>query len=226
MNMKTKLCLAACLLLISSFCYAQCDFYLFQANKKITMGVYDNKGKLTGKLVYKISDVKKSGSSYTSNYVSEIFDKKDKLIGSSTGSVNCDGEKLMMDMKMALPTNSAFTDVKIKSNSSSLDFPSALKVGEILRDGSLDMDFMMSGIEGNIKMDVSDRKVVAKEKVTTPAGSWDAFKITSKSKTAMKMMVPMPSMVIESTDWFVPGFGMVKSESKTGKTELLSIESL
>ena len=41
------------------------------------MGVYDNKGKLTGKLVYKISDVKKSGSSYTSNYVSEIFDKKD-----------------------------------------------------------------------------------------------------------------------------------------------------
>ena len=98
-----------------------------------------------------------------------------------------------------------------------------MNVGQSLPDGFLDMDMKMeSGISANIKLEITNRKVKAKESVTTPAGTWEAYKISYSSKVLIKMGLGIP-MKIESTEWFVPDFGVVKTESKSGKSELLSI---
>jgi hypothetical protein len=75
----------------------------------------------------------------------------------------------------------------------------------------------------SIDMRVSNRKVQGKEKITTTAGSWDCFKITNTTKMKIKTMgigIPMNSDV---TEWFAPGFGVVKSESKAGGTAITAI---
>lgn len=57
------------------------------------------------------------------------------------------------------------------------------------------------------------------EKITTPAGSWDAYKITYNGLFRMQMAGIGIPMNMQVTEWFVPGFGVVKTEtySKNGK---------
>ncbi len=72
-------------------------------------------------------------------------------------------------------------------------------------------------------MQVTNRKVQAKETVTTSAGTWDCYKITNSTKMKIKTMgIGMP-MNIENTEWFAPGFGVVKTESKSGGTAITAI---
>ena len=99
-----------------------------------------------------------------------------------------------------------------------------MDIGDALKDAKMHLDMEnASGMKQSVDMEVFDRKVVAKEKVTTPAGSWDCFKITYKSKMRIKTMgIGMP-MNIEGTEWFAPGFGVVKTESKHGGTEIVAI---
>jgi hypothetical protein len=75
-----------------------------------------------------------------------------------------------------------------------------------------------SGMQQTLTLVVSDRKVEGKESVTTPAGTWECFKISGKNKITMKMGPVGIPMNIESTEWFAPGFGVVKTESKSGST--------
>ena len=73
-------------------------------------------------------------------------------------------------------------------------------------------------------MIVYDRKVEDKEKVSTPAGSWDCYKISYKSKMSIKMMGVGIPVSMDGTEWYAPGFGVVKSVSKHGTTEITSIK--
>ncbi len=100
-----------------------------------------------------------------------------------------------------------------------------MKVGDQLKDATMHMDMNgANGMKQSVDMEMKERKVEAKEKITTPAGSWDCFKISYKSKMRIKTMgIGMP-MNIEGTEWFAPGFGVVKTQSKQGGTEIVSIK--
>ena len=105
-----------------------------------------------------------------------------------------------------------------------MEYPKNMNVGDNLKNASMHMDVDNNGMKQSIDMDVFDRKVEAKENVTTPAGSWDCFKISYKSKLKIKTMgIGMP-MNIEGIEYFAPGFGVVKTQSKSGGTEIVSIK--
>jgi hypothetical protein len=72
-------------------------------------------------------------------------------------------------------------------------------------------------------MDIINRKVVGKEQVTTAAGSWDCYKISSNTKMKIKTMGIGVPMNMDVTEWFAPGFGVVKTLSKYGETAITSI---
>ncbi|WP_300600143.1 hypothetical protein [Niabella sp.] len=224
--MKTKLALLLLLLAAYKGIFAQCGYYFFQNNKTVTIGIFNKKGNADGKVVYKTREVTASGGNSTAALRSEVFDRKDKSVAVSSGTVQCKGGVLLMDMKMMMaPQQSGqlqWTETSAKGMY--LEYPSSLSVGQDLKDGSFEMDMKMAtGIPASVSLDITDRHVVAKEKVSTPAGSWDAYKITYQSKMLINMGFGVP-FKMETTEWFVPGFGVVRTESKYGKTELLSIE--
>ena len=103
------------------------------------------------------------------------------------------------------------------------DFPTSMNVGDHLPDYTSQMD-MGNGMSMTIK--VTDRMVLAKESVTTPAGTWDCYKITSKTSSSTmvgKMAMKLPGSSNESTIWFAQSVGMVKSEFRNGTMELTAI---
>jgi hypothetical protein len=132
----------------------------------------------------------------------------------------------MMDMKMFIPSAQMeqMGEMSGAGSTNYLEYPSSMKEGDALKDASFSMDFKStSGINSHISMDMTNRKVAGKESVTTPAGTWNCYKITYHSKMIFKMGIGIP-MNFDVTEWFAQGFGVVKTESNGGTTQITAIK--
>lgn len=210
-----------------------CGNYLFMSNNStVQMTVYDKKGKESGTQTWKIADVKNTGGNYESVVAGSFKDEKGKEISSSTGVYKCEGGVLKADVRMSMPQQqmSSYKDAEAKFESAYIEYPSNLTIGQSLKD----VDFTMEVSGKNsaptiINFKMVNRKVESKEKVTTPAGSWDAYVISFNS-TFKTQIGPIGIPInMEGKEWFVPGLGTVKTESYTkggklaGSTQITSI---
>jgi hypothetical protein len=218
----------AILLFTGCYCFSQncSDYYFLQNNKTIEMTVSNKKEKETGKLIYVISNVEKKGSMTLATVNSDFVDKNGKPISKATNIIQCDNGNLMMDMKMFIPSaqQAQMGDISATGTASYLEYPANMKEGDALKEASFAMDFKsQSGLGGHMSIDMTNRKVQGKETVTTPAGTWNCFKITYHSKMIFKMGIGIP-MNADVTEWYAPGFGVVKTESGSGTTQITSIK--
>lgn len=201
-------------------------YYFLQNNKTIEMAILNKKGEQNAKQVYSVSNVNSSGSSATADLASEMFDKKGKSMAKGKAKIKCNGGVMMVDMKMSIPQQPGgpSMDSDVQADNIYIEYPNEMNVGDALKDAKMQMEMDNNGLKQSIDMEVFDRKVEGKEKITTPAGSWDCYKISYKSKMRIKTMgIGMP-MNIEGTEWFAPGFGIVKTQSKQGGTEIVAIK--
>jgi len=191
------------------------------------MTISNKNGKEAGKMTYTVSDSKKSGSTVTATINSEFVDTKGKTITKGTNNVKCENGLMQMDMKVFIP---AAQQEQMKSGTANasdvfLEYPANMNVGDQLKDGQLNMDYESAGgLKSSIEISITERKVEGKESVTTPAGTWECYKITSKNKITSRIAGIGIPITMTVTEWFAPGFGVVKTESKTGKTEITSIK--
>jgi hypothetical protein len=226
--MKRNLLTASAAILIACGAYAQecTNYYFLQNNKTIEMTIYNRKGEPDGKQVYTVSDVKNNGGSTTSNFQSEMFNKKGKSIVKGSGTVHCNGGVMFVDMKMMLPQQQQeqFGKADAKMDNMYIEYPVNMQPGDALKDANMNLEIDNNGMKQSVAMTVNNRKVEAKESVTTTAGTWDCYKISYKSRINIKTMGIGVPMNIEGTEWYAPGFGIVKTESKHGGTAITSIK--
>lgn len=203
------------------------SYYYLQNNKTIEMTVYNKKGDANGKQVLQISDVKKNGNTTTATVNSEFFDKKGRSAVKGVNTIKCSGGILMMDMKMFMGPQQQGQGLESDAKASDiyLSYPANMKTGDALPDGDFNMEVKQNtGVTSKVEMKITNRKVQGQESITTPAGTWKSFKITYHMEMKISMMgigIPMKDDV---TEWFAPGFGVVKTESKMGKTEITSVK--
>ena len=191
------------------------------------MTISNKNGKESGKMTYTVTDSKKNGGSTTATINSEFVDAKGKSITKATNNVKCENGVMQMDMKTFIPP---MQSEQMKTGSATatdvyLEYPANMKIGDQLKDGQFNMDYeSVSGLKSSIEISITERKVEGKETITTSAGTWECYKISSKNRIVSKIAgigFPIKMDVIE---WFAPGFGIVKTESKTGKTEITSVK--
>ena len=180
--------------------------------------MYNKKSSPSGKLVYTVSDYKNIAGTSSATLTTETFDKKGKLEVKSTGVVKCTKGIIMMDMKMSMPPGQQLGITNAKTESVFIEYPLAMKIGDDLKDAHMEIETETKGMQQFVTLDVTGRKVTGKEKVTTPAGTWNCYVITNNTKLKIKTMGIGIPMNMELTEWFAPGFGMVKTKSKYGET--------
>lgn len=226
MKYNCLLTLLACLLIIPGMAQDCKGFYYLQNNKTIEMTIYNKKGDENGKQVYNVSEVKNGGGTVTGQLNSEMFDKKGKSIAKAKGTIQCKGGVMMVDMKMSLPAaqQEQFGTTDAKAENIYMEYPASMQAGDQLKDATMDLQIENKGMKQSISMIVNNRKVEGKEQITTTAGSWDCFKISYKSKITIKTMGIGIPVNIEGTEWFAPGFGVVKTKSKHGGTAITAIK--
>ena len=106
---------------------------------------------------------------------------------------------------------------EVSMTGESRGIPAELAVGMELPDYDVSIKVMFV----TTKMNCKDRKVTARETVTTPAGSFDCFVVEEKT-TVRTMMVNEKS---NSKTWYARGIGMVRQEM-WNRNKLVSVTEL
>ena len=153
-------------------------------------------------------------------------------------SYKCDGNNIYFDVASLFRTETKNKDMDFES--SLISYPLNVKEGENLPDMTGTMNSERNGRKMQMKYHYKDRKVEGKEAVTTPAGTWNCYRISNTieidmdipgmDERAKKMMEAMKEkMKTTAITWLAPDFGIVKMEmymggKLTSKNEVTAIK--
>ena len=218
--MKTFFTSLLAILLFTSSSYSQSDcskYYPFKEGAKFTYTNYNKKGKESGEIDYTLINLRNEGGSEVITMSAKIKDKKGNDSMNFAYDISCDGSGISIDYNslgnMAMLQQFESMDTEISGTN--IILPNNLSVGQKLPDSNMNMKISM-GITMEINVNVINREIIAKEKVTTSAGTFDCYVLQVTS------IVDMMGKKIISTSksWFAEGVGMVKQESfdESGKS--------
>ncbi len=186
---------------------------------------YSAKNKLTGKTSYEMLDKVVQGNEIVYKVKTVSYDKKGKEVFENTFEARCKDGSFEFDMEIFIDGNmmKAYDNMELDVNGSSLEMPSSKnQIGTNLKDGSLDMKIGSDGAMP-IKMSIflTNRKIEAKEKMTTEAGTFDCIVMSQNIKT--KMIVNIET---NTKEWYAENVGLVRSESFNKKGKLMGYSVL
>ncbi|MGB8193929.1 MAG: hypothetical protein WCF67_18495 [Chitinophagaceae bacterium] len=196
---------------------------LFRKGAEISTNSYDGQGKLTSKQVSTVSKVYREGGMTLSELVMKNTDGNAANEKTFTATYKCDGKLLYVDLSGVLSDAG-----KTKLETTGLQFPFAAAVGDTLPDVNYSMNMSAGGKTTKLVSHIKERKVEAKESVTTPAGTFDCYKISSVIEAEMEMagMDEESRKIMDAvkkkmgknimTFWYAPAVTIIKMEYRTG----------
>jgi hypothetical protein len=213
--MKTLLKFAASLFFVMGWIQIvaqDCEpYYVIDQGAVREMASYDKKDKLTGTSVQTVKEIKTLGNKteWTIGTVSK--DAKGKEISSGDLSMSCEDGIFKMDMKNFIDeeTMKGFEGMEVTMDATDLDYPAVLAPGQALKDGNITVKVASQGMPiMTMVVRIYDRKVEAIEDMTTPAGTFSCYKMTSTIETKS-----MFTATVKSTDWIAKKVGTVRNET-------------
>ena len=226
--MKEKIVFLFLGLIASCFVSAQnsCNvYYPFTEGAKFEMTNYNKKGKTENVIKYHVTSIDGNTATIEAN----VFDNKDKEITTTSYNVICEGNTISIDFKSLINPDmlEQYKDMDLEFSGTNIELPNDLDVGKKLKDANMVMTINMGGMNMNMTMDITNRRVDSKESVTTPAGTFSCFTISYDSQVKMGIKT---SFSIK--EWIAEGTGVVRTETynKNGKlmgySELTKINNL
>ena len=188
---------------------------------------YDKKGKVIGYISQKILDNKQEGDAQIVTFEQSSRDAKGENKTKSTFEVKCEDGKFYFGLDdyfedMNLNEYEENPEMEVVVDGDGLYFPGDLEAGEQLPDGSITVKVMTGGVPMiTMTVTVSNRKVDADESVTTPAGTFECYKISQDVEMKAIMRIRM-----KETQWIAEGVGIVKSETYDKKGKLMDSSEL
>lgn len=203
---------ALAILVNSGLTFAQdCGGYFnFKKGMKVEMTSYDKKDRPTVMTRYEVTDYKPVEGGMSLAFTHEVYDAKGKLLSKSESTGKCIGGDYHTDIRNIsgdmMPKSQ---DVKVTVTGDQMVYPRDLKVGDNLKDASINVK---TGFEGgmtlmNMNANITNRKVEAYETIETPAGKFDCAKLTY----TMNMRF-MGNRTLKCTEYLAKGVGLVKTE--------------
>lgn len=212
---------------------SQCNTYFnFKEGAEYEMTHYSVKDKVTGKSLSQILSVDDNGGVLTAHIKGTAFDKKGEEITSMNFEYICDNGVLKMDMNKFIPVDmfGSDTDIEFEMKGDYLELPKSLEIGQSLKDGMIEGKMTMEGNPAMANMALAvkifNRKVEAKEDITTPAGSFSCYKISYEMESSTKVMGINNKVNLKGIDYLSEGVGVIKTESYNKKGNLSSYSLL
>ncbi|MEO5648877.1 MAG: hypothetical protein ABIR03_03015 [Ginsengibacter sp.] len=212
------------------------DFIWFKQGSMMKFEAKDGNGKNLNTSQMVINKVYKQGAATVAD-----VDISDNNKNEFTMQFKCAGDKLYMDFASAIkqvmaknnPENKsaiqqASENMEMGFSDGFMSFPKNMYPGQQLDDAIFTMKTNSANMGMDITTSLTGRKVIAKEKVTTPAGTFDCVKVTGQRNTTMKVLGKDRNMGKPSQEhvWIAAGIGTIKQENYTDKGKLESMSHL
>jgi hypothetical protein len=186
---------------------------------------YDAKGKVGSMTQTSVTDVQSNNGETVLQFHALTLDAKGRELTKHDFDASCSNGEFKVDMTAVSGSTStmpAVEGLELKIESTDMVFPGQLTVGQSLPDASMHMTGTMNGMTiMNNTTSVTNRKVTGKEKVTTPAGTFDCVVIEEDVKMSGAMGM---NMEVHTKSWYALHTGMVKTEStRNGKSNGSSV---
>jgi hypothetical protein len=193
---------------------------MFRQGTIIYAATYNGEGKLTGKQTSLVKKVYSEGPMTISEMEMKSTDDKGANEKTSSAIYKCDGKKFYVDLSNYLSDGKQ----RSKIETSGIDFPYNPSVGDVLPEVSYSVKVNMAGRESTIKSRITERKVEAKERITTPAGTFECYRISSviESERDMSGMDEKQKEIMEKVQkqmgkpkmifWYAPNVTIIKME--------------
>ena len=229
--MKNSILLLLAFIVTASYAQTECKPYVpYTKGSKWEITNYSPKGKETGKIAYELIDKVETENGITFTIKTTTYDKKGKETYSGQYEAYCVDGKFDFNMafKMDAAVMQANSGMDVDIDASEFEIPTMeAPAGSTLKDASMVMTVTSNGM-GMFTMTIliTERKVEAKEDITTPAGTFNCLTLYQKVSTKMFM-----NIVSYSKEWYAEGIGMVRSETYdknkklTGYSELTKLET-
>ncbi|UWX54372.1 hypothetical protein NYZ99_15715 [Maribacter litopenaei] len=194
-------------------------YYPMEEGSTFQYTMYDKKDKVEGVTDYVVSKVENSGGNTTATMELKFTDDKGKNVLESDYNITCTGDGVKIDYRSLFPSQmkKQYEDMGMEMDITGTDIqiPNSLSAGQTLDDANVNVSMDMGAMKMNINVETYDRKVEKEESVTTPAGTFNCYLITEKSKSK----VMMSNMETSNKVWISEGVGMIKQETygKNGK---------
>lgn len=206
-----------CALLSMSFnlVCAQELFLLDKKGAEVEYSVLDGKGNILSYSKSTVTNVeKKDAKNYSITYLTEAFDKNKK---SFAPAISVTTEVVNGVTKQDPVASMGEAGVNAEFKGTYPEFPSELTVGEEF--GAFEYTLKVNGMSSKAS---GKSKVIAKETVKTPAGSFDCFKVESETSSKAMMMTTKTKL----TTWYAKGVGAVRVEVYDKKGNITSAQEL
>lgn len=113
-----------------------------------------------------------------------------------------------------------YKDIRVDASGDNPTIPLKLKVDDELPNFTLSIKIVVPNIVITTKASTTQRKIVRKEEVITPAGTFEAFVLEEDIFSTVNIMGININATGKGTSWVVPGMGIVKQDNtnKKGKS--------
>lgn len=203
-----------------------CDgLEMIKEGSKWEMTNYNKKDKVEGVTSYHVKEVSAQGDGVSWTIDMKMKDDKGEVYSETSTEIICEAGifKMSMEHFMNNEQMQAYKDMDVEMDATDIEYPTSLKIGETLPEASINIKVATNGMTVmNMTTTIKDRKIEKEETIETPAGSFDCLVVTQNTSVANKII----SKEFPSKDWFVPGFGVVKTESYKSNGKLMGYSLL
>lgn len=209
-----------------------CNMYIpLQENKGLEYQSFDSNHKLEGTQKLLITNVVQQAGHTDATILMSSYDSSGELIHKGSYTIQCKGNELVIDIK-SLFDESMFEeltgmDISITSVNN-ITIPNQLSIGDRLPDAEMQVKVSMGGmVMTEINFISTNRKVAARESITTPAGTFESFKITYDNKVETSTMGMVNTSQTKSVEYYAPNVGNIKTRyyDESGKLQSYSLLS-
>ncbi len=190
-------------------------FYPSQEGKTLVIHQFDKRDRLSTISENTITDAARS----TISFNTKLKDKRGKEIVNGIFKVRCSGGQTILEPEAILSPGmlQQYEGMEYEVSGDGLTFPNRLSVGQSLPDGEIRMKIDAGIMNMSMTVTMTDRKVIKKEQITVPAGTFECYVITYTNTLKMGT-----SKTHYSTQWIARGIGMVKEETKKSNGRLVT----
>lgn len=197
----------------------ECAVYLpEQEGTELEFYNYDKKDKLTGITKTKVTSVETKGDTTYYNIHQKLLDENKQVIHQTDMQFKCSGGKFYVDMNSLIGNQQteAYQDMDMDIEVEEMFIPANLESGQTLDEGSITINIKAGPTVITNKTKITNRNVMAIEDITTPAGTFNAAKISSTIETKAGFV----TVKSKTIDWYVEGVGVVRTETYDKKDKL------